>query len=441
MAVQNTELFRSLKNLAKLTCDLMADSLKNGMNPPLKSRMRIRPIAGSYAFGRVLKPDYESFANSHMSVILESPQAKECLRLLVADEQINSHLERKVGSFTSTNRVAKEAVLRKFLVSFIGQQSDVRFNESAFIQTYNAMEDFFYGGTVQIEVSIPLENFHSDVDEIDLGNGWKIAKMSRERLEEVLTFRDYPETSLMSLSHALIWTVNAPKVIIEQGEEYDAPQEYQQVHSIVREMLTAIRLFKSGDVGRRMTQIRRKSWSFGGESRSMGYGKPFWKRPYRIEPHEVESLREFVSFYRSSSKDRNSSVAVRRVNYAVERERTEDTLVDYLIAFESLFLDNRRELSYRLSLRVSTNLRHEKKSRTEVFDDMRLAYKIRSMIVHGEEKKKIHKELKKKGYNLRDFTDKISSYLLESIKLYLNHLQNGLTRKEIVRILDSNVLS
>lgn len=440
MSYRNPVLFRSVKDLSQFACDLLEGKLRDGERIPGRSQMRIHKIGGSYAYGMTSEADYEVFMRVHMSEILKTAKAEECLRILEQDKQIASHLDKLVGGFTSCERMTKEAVLRKFLVIFISRQNSVRFNESVFKEVYGEMEDFFYGDTVRIEVFSPLENFQSDVEEIGLGGGWTIAKMTPNQIEDVLTHRMYPETSLQNLSHALLWSVDALKVIAKEERVPEAPEAYQRVHSTVAERLAAIRLFKNGEVGRRMTQIRRKGWSWGGESTSFGYVKPFWGEPMRIGEDEVGELRTFVSEYLQSPKDNALLVAIRRINYAVERQRMEDTLVDYLVAFESLFLNNRQELSYRLSLRVAANLRDGKEARLEVFDDMRLAYGIRSMIVHGDEMKKIHRKLQKNDTSLREFVHTIKSYLLESVKLYLGCLQERKTRREIISKFDTTVL-
>lgn len=74
---------------------------------------------------------------------------------------------------------------------------------------------------------------------------------------------------------------------------------------------------------------------------------------------------------------------LRYFNYAHMRERPEDKLIDYIIAFESLFIKEMGELSYRLSLGVAAFLGANLDEKGEIFTLMRKAYKLRSDIVHG----------------------------------------------------------
>jgi Apea-like HEPN len=80
--------------------------------------------------------------------------------------------------------------------------------------------------------------------------------------------------------------------------------------------------------------------------------------------------------------------SLRRFNFAFDRLRSDDRVVDLLIAAEALFLDpgsekDRGELRFRLALRAAKFCPHPSYTRREVFDLMREGYKVRSTVVHG----------------------------------------------------------
>jgi hypothetical protein len=56
----------------------------------------------------------------------------------------------------------------------------------------------------------------------------------------------------------------------------------------------------------------------------------------------------------------------------------------YMSAFEALFSTSPAELSYRLSERVAFLLGNYGHSRAEVFRQVKLAYEVRSKLVHGD---------------------------------------------------------
>jgi hypothetical protein len=82
--------------------------------------------------------------------------------------------------------------------------------------------------------------------------------------------------------------------------------------------------------------------------------------------------------------------AIRRYEYAGERRRPEDRIIDLMIAAESLFLHDlggaqeRGELRYRLALRTAFLIGSSSESRRQTFDLMRCAYDVRSTVVHGD---------------------------------------------------------
>ena len=66
----------------------------------------------------------------------------------------------------------------------------------------------------------------------------------------------------------------------------------------------------------------------------------------------------------------------------------EDRLIDYMIAFEALYLNDtgaqeRGEMRFRLALRVAQFLR-ELNQQKSLYREMRAAYNMRSSIVHGD---------------------------------------------------------
>ena len=129
-----------------------------------------------------------------------------------------------------------------------------------------------------------------------------------------------------------------------------------------------------------------------------------------------------------------------KINITLERFHSayhgsiEDRIIDQMIAFESLYLDNEQELTYKLSLRTAFMLRRRKDHREKVFDNMRKAYSYRSKIVHGNNPP--NRE------TLRPIVAKTQDYLRQSIRRFLILLSQGKSLKKIRQeLLDENILS
>ena len=80
------------------------------------------------------------------------------------------------------------------------------------------------------------------------------------------------------------------------------------------------------------------------------------------------------------------NIAISRFNYAYERNKLEDKLIDYMIAFEALFFKHGEigEFRHKLAVRVARFLKQNYDERKEIMKRMMEFYDKRSAIVHGK---------------------------------------------------------
>jgi hypothetical protein len=102
-----------------------------------------------------------------------------------------------------------------------------------------------------------------------------------------------------------------------------------------------------------------------------------------------EDTGELVSTYEAlalTTAARGLRVALDRFNYAYERTRPEDKLIDYWVALEALFLrrSEQLELGYRAALRIARFLGEDSGYRVTLFKTMKKSYNARSRVVHGD---------------------------------------------------------
>ena len=127
------------------------------------------------------------------------------------------------------------------------------------------------------------------------------------------------------------------------------------------------------------------------------------------------------------------------VNIALERFHStyhgniEDRIIDQMIAFESLYLGDFEELTYKLALRAAFLLGKNADGREVIFNDMKRAYRYRSRIVHGYTQVS-REELRKIIYRTQE-------YLRQSIIRFLTLLSKGYSLKHMRKqLLDENTL-
>jgi hypothetical protein len=101
-----------------------------------------------------------------------------------------------------------------------------------------------------------------------------------------------------------------------------------------------------------------------------------------------------------------------------------DRLIDQMIAFESLFIGDDKELGYKLAIRTAFLIGNNVE-RNSIFTHMKHAYDIRGKTVHGSE----HKE--KDDQKLKEIIPKNNEYLRRSIVKFISILKNKYTLEEL----------
>jgi len=145
---------------------------------------------------------------------------------------------------------------------------------------------------------------------------------------------------------------------------------------------------------------------------------------YSFLESEVSELLDLLNDLRTNRSEA-LNLGLRRFNLAYTRVRPEDRLLDLMIAFESLFIEDHGELRYRLSIRTAALLGKSADDRIKIFEDMKRAYDIRSKVVHGE-------RLESKDFDpsqdvpveklMQDFVPRIEAHLRLSIRTLLKML-------------------
>lgn len=141
----------------------------------------------------------------------------------------------------------------------------------------------------------------------------------------------------------------------------------------------------------------------------------------------VNTLIREIQNYRKSGQYTALDTALRRFNSAYHGE-LEDRLIDQMIAFESLYIADDKELGYKLALRTAFLLG---KNRKKTFNDMQNAYALRGQIVHGKKSADRSK--------LEETIPKTDDYLRRSIRRFLS-LSTQYSISEIRKQLDENIL-
>jgi hypothetical protein len=371
------------------------------------------------------------------------------------EEEIRNHpviskqVDTIVGISTTRSHVTVWEILLQFMTSLIDKQKGLSFSKRSFNSAFKEMMNFFKSKTIQIQDIVPLENFEADIDSIDLMNSWRIERIPEDVKSEWWHSASQPyhigTKSHLWTTFALIKEHKVDRVFGSQEDE----RGIAQLNKLIEEtsiITSALRLLKKGRVVQRVRTRRVIGWHVGAPGAGLSWNPNIPEipgPPYKFLADDVSRLHRILNLLKLLEKDKAFQVALRRLNYSVERSdiKLEDRILDTIIGLESLFLGERGELSYRLGLRVALFLGKTLEERKEYLDFMKRSYRLRSTIIHGYDERKVQDDLKKLKMNLHQVGLKLEGLLRQALRKYIEKVEEGMIRTEIIEDLDDRLLN
>ncbi len=375
---------------------------------------------------------------------------QKAIQALEGDAQIAKHLNTLVGTKEFRSRVDASTCLRSLLIHLLQEQQNLGFHNVMFDKVYQDFEDYFYRDVVEYRFLSPLNNFQIENERIELSPGFFIIKIPKDEREKMLSqsrqFGLFSQYQMMPFDeYAFELYLKVPKVF---GEGSPVPEQEYIPSQVARkqfdEACSALRLFKNGAVSYDYIRVGTTSWELHGGTSTVGLvgRRPSIGPRYLLSNEEAPEFLKFWHLFQKArrKKQKRIDVALRRFNFAYERVRPEDRLIDYLIGFEALLLkgEERQELEYRLALRGSVLLGRTSEERKKVFDELKTAYHERSNIVHGgtiREAVKIGTD--KLQFN--EFVVKLEQHLRSAIKEFLRSSETQ-SESKVIKDLDDKIV-
>ncbi len=366
------------------------------------------------------------------------PAYVTALAALEADSVIAPQLDQIVGSrLTGMSKIDRQSVLDQIAHGTTTETPFV-FDESRFVESYLRSESSLYATAVEIVVIAPTAGLESApklrFGEVELDT---FSDEEAQALIEAGFLQGMPMGNVSILAntdHVLRLRYTAPRVIGAEALEADQTPR-RDVAAEFTEILNAMRLYKGEPISLPgiMTFYRMDR---GGSARGFGALAPLppiYQPTYKLDEPEGAELVALWDQMRDPAVAKREflGTAARRFTYAGERTRIEDRFVDLIVAAEAMFLGEQEESTTEIAFRISTRFAHffeiPGTTRRERYEHMKLAYGIRSKIVHGGKRKKL-----KTPKELEDFTNLTATYLRRCLREMIALAQLWPSRRPLV---------
>lgn len=448
--MRNESIHSALKDYCSSALALLSSKTSQPEDVPTIIRGKVEVAeSGEVSLSQVPEIQWYMLVDRIDRDLTQTDIRQAAVRALEADPKVAKHLNTLVGTSEVRTRVDTDHCLRAFLTQLLREGQDLRLEEAVFDRLYKEFEDYFYRDTVWYRFLSPLNNFRVEIEKVELSPNFSIIKIPRAERGQMLSqsreFDLFAQHHMMPFNeHALELFLEVPKVF---GEGPAVPDMENLPSQIARkqfdEACSALRLYKSGAVSHDYVRIGSTSWELhGGTYTVSSVGMRAAIGPQQIlSKQEVAEFLKFWGFFQRARKKKQNrtDIALRRFNFAYERVRPEDKLIDYLIGFEALLLkrSERQELEYRLALRGSVLLGKTAEERQTVFKELKTAYQERSNIVHGGTVRGAVK-IGANRIKFNEFVEKVEQRLRASIKEFVA-LSETQSESEVIEGLDDRI--
>jgi len=276
-----------------------------------------------------------------------------------------------------------------FLIAYCNLKKDLEFDEAIFNGLYKRFEEKLYGKNYTMALC-PLKKFYLETDELILDAKIKIRRISQGELSFInkrMAGNTLNKFDDIQFTIEYIYDENE----FRKQEDVDGLgwSAWQNATAICEKkfilIVALLRLFKDGDFHNPLENVQVPFW--GKFPQGIYYNLCDMRIPedskYILKSEEAE---DFTEFYKKSLRftvDGRMFIALERFNLAYEKKRCEDNIIDYVIAFEALFVNTKR-IGMEVGLKAGFMIEDSKEKITEIYKFMRGVYDLRSSIVHGD---------------------------------------------------------
>jgi hypothetical protein len=354
----------------------------------------------------------------------ELPEYEACLREINNDPDISRQLDTYVGSPSRGTRTLSPTSMMKRIISMGRTNGQYAFDPKRFDQEYRFFEESFYSDRLLCVAVAPLQGLVMEDSVVSLSDNLEIRRLEQDEMEPYRT----PRSSWNEGWCAVRAKYEVSKIIgAKKDSEYKEIQRErgveEEANDRIEDVVNALRLYgKIGVYHSGIIHLTPKWFFIGSHSvanRVLGEGV------FNYEFGSENDTRDFPLFWNkleNKKVKKQLGTAIRRFSYSCVRHQNEDKIVDLMIAAESLFLHGTREgeKRFRLALRAGGFLSTDPAKQKEVYDRMRKAYDLRSLLVHGGSAPSLRRlkgELTENDYLIGAVGDDVHNAILKALNI------------------------
>jgi len=216
--------------------------------------------------------------------------------------------------------------------------------------------------------------------------------------------------------------LSRPVLIGDLGNPVEEMDAIEAPFRAVQRVLLALRLLKAGDLVCPGIVATSPQSTFTQTRYFHDTGRIRHSDPYKLAAADLALVKEILEQLSHPAVVENKAlqVALRRFSYALDRERSDDRLLDLAIAGEALFLpDARGESALRFALGAAVLLEAAPEGRRQLFAFMKAVYRVRGAIAHGRSKEPAYTTLAGKKGSSEEMNADLENVLRKAIGVTL----------------------
>jgi hypothetical protein len=446
LKVRNKRLYAKVRKFIIATTELLQKiEAKEGL--PRRTKYVFKE--GGFEASEEAETDFFPFIFRHSKEIDELPEFVDCAKYIFN----NPTTRKQIGGLDKDGQPVKEIpftldyfrMLYSLLGTYLTRIGNLRFEDGSFEELYKEFERYFYISVLPYNVSAPILGLFGTIEKVDFSNNLRLRRFLDTEKDPYIRLLEFPfgfHTGLSAYDIASAQYMIETTYYHKRGTTMD-PSSCEKEFT---DVMTAMRVFKSGRVGFPISKTEEAVWA-PHSGRYFGQSRLVRIFPNSYELNESERigllrlwkrLKIFKQKVGSFESGKYVNIALKRFNSGIDEDDFEDKIIDFLIAFEALYLLEPEELTYRLSNRVAILVGETDDDAEEIRKFMIKAYDLRSDIVHGKDVRPI--KIEGKIIERNDFVKRIEEYLCVSLRLFIVLARIHRKQANVLKILDKSLI-